>query len=187
MVIGDNFSHVIANISRLSYRKGKYISTWKIGKVTTVFKNGDKEDCGNYRPLAMLNIPSKITESVVRETLDKHLENVIQDKSEVMIIRKNTFISPLLPVRSGNMIIKYTNTTTILGITIDNRITWKQQVDKVSKSFSAKIRVLKKLRFLKQKQLEEIYYKTIIPEVTYCISVWGTALLLYLTTLKNST
>ena len=32
-VIGDNFSHVIANISCLSYRKGKYISTWKIGKV----------------------------------------------------------------------------------------------------------------------------------------------------------
>ena len=33
----------------------------------------------NYRPLTMLNIPSKITESVVCETLDKHLENVIQE------------------------------------------------------------------------------------------------------------
>ena len=57
-VIGENFSHVIANISRLS---------------------GKKEDCGNYRPLTMLNIPSKITESVACETLDKHLENVIQE------------------------------------------------------------------------------------------------------------
>ena len=93
------------------------------------------------------------------------------DKSEVMIIRKNMFIGPLLPVRSGNMMIKYTNTAKILGITIDNRITWKQQVDKISKSFSAKITVLKELRFLKQKQLEEIHYKTIIPQVTYCISV----------------
>ena len=55
------------------------------------------------------------------------------DKSEVMIIRKNTFIGPLLPVRSGNMIIKYTYTAKILGITIDNRITWKQHVDKISK------------------------------------------------------
>ena len=95
------------------------------------------------------------------------------DKSEVMIIRRNTFIGPLLPVRSGNMMIKYTNTAKILGITIDNRITWKQQVDKISKLFSAKITVLKKLRFLKQKQLEEIYYKTIIPQDTYCISRWG--------------
>ena len=69
-VIGESFSHVVANTSRLSYRKGKYISTWKIGKVTTVFKNGEKEDCGNYRPLTMLNIPSKITESVACETLD---------------------------------------------------------------------------------------------------------------------
>ena len=73
-VIGENFSHVISNISRLSYRKWKYISTWKIGKVATAFKNGEWEDCGNYR-----NIPSKITESVVCETLDKHLENVIQE------------------------------------------------------------------------------------------------------------
>ena len=78
-IIGENFSHVIANISRLSYRKGKYISTWKIGKVATVFKNGEKDDCGNYRPLTMLNIPSKITELVACETMDKHLENVIQD------------------------------------------------------------------------------------------------------------
>ena len=102
------------------------------------------------------------------------------DKSVVMIIRKSTFIGPLLPVRSGNMIIKYTNTAKILGITIDNRITWKQQVDKISKSFSAKITVLKKLRFLKQKQLEEIYYKTIILQVTYCIISVGEPLSCYI-------
>ena len=47
--------------------------------MTKVFKNGEKEDCGNYRPLTMLNIPSKITESVVCEMLDKHQENVIQE------------------------------------------------------------------------------------------------------------
>ena len=78
-VIGENFSYVIANSSCLSYRKGKYISTWKIGKVATVFKSGEKKDCGNYRPLTMFNIPSKITESVACETLDEHLENVIQE------------------------------------------------------------------------------------------------------------
>ena len=78
-VIVGNFSHVIANITHLNYRKGKYISTRKIGKVTTAFKNGKKEDCGNYRPLTMLNIPSKITESAACETLDKHLDNVIQE------------------------------------------------------------------------------------------------------------
>ena len=36
-VIGENFSHVIANISRLSYRKGKYISTWKNMKSNNSF------------------------------------------------------------------------------------------------------------------------------------------------------
>ena len=93
-VIGGNFSHAIANNSRLSYRKGKYISRWKIGKVTTVFKNGEKEDCGNYRPLTMLSIPSKITESVACETLDKHLENVIQENQ--WGYRKGLFTKSLL-------------------------------------------------------------------------------------------
>ena len=119
--------------------------------------------------IELLNILfGEITERCSQNKMTLH-----PDKSEVIIIRKNTFIGPLLPVRSGNMIIKYTNTAKILGITVDNRIIWKQDVDKISKSFSAKIRVLKKLRFLKQKQLEQIYYKTIIPQVTYCISVWG--------------
>ena len=39
----------------------------------------ERRKTGNYRPLTMLNIPSKITESVACETLDKHLENVIHE------------------------------------------------------------------------------------------------------------
>lgn len=71
-IIAKEFSHGISFIGNLSYREGNYPSKWKIGNVKTIFKNGDKEDCSNYRPLTMLSIPSKITESVICETLDPH-------------------------------------------------------------------------------------------------------------------
>ena len=37
----------------------------------------------------------------------------------------------------------------------------------------AKVTATKRLPRLSTKILEEIYFKTVIPEVTYCISVWG--------------
>ena len=37
-----------------------------------------REDCGNYRPLTMLSIPSKVTESVACESLDPHMQLVLQ-------------------------------------------------------------------------------------------------------------
>ena len=43
----------------------------------------------------------------------------------------------------------------------------------MSHSVVRKIRVLKKMSYLSPKLLEEIYFKTIIPQLTYCIAVWG--------------
>ena len=36
-------------------------------------------DCGNYRPLTMLSIPSKAVESVLCDTIDPHLNEVLHD------------------------------------------------------------------------------------------------------------
>ena len=55
------FSPCIANLSRLSYSAGTYPSQSKIGK-----------DCSNYRPITLSSIPSKITESVIRDNIDNH-------------------------------------------------------------------------------------------------------------------
>ena len=38
---------------------------------------GSKDDCSNYRPLTLLSIPSKITESVICDNIDPHLIKVL--------------------------------------------------------------------------------------------------------------
>ena len=77
-MVHSEFSHCIANISRMSLRETTYPSKWKVGKVTTLFKSGERDVCANYRPLTLLSIPSKITESVICEALDPHLRCVLQ-------------------------------------------------------------------------------------------------------------
>ena len=53
------------------------------------------------------------------------------------------------------------------------KLSWHSQVDVVKASFSKKIGALRRMSYLPKSTLEEIYFKTIIPSITYGISVWG--------------
>ena len=68
--------------------------------------------------------------------------------------------------------VRYINLFT--GVTIiDNTLTWRDQLEKTHKSLSSQYRVLTKMRNLLPKLLEAFYFRTVIPQITYCISVWG--------------
>ena len=47
--------------------------TWKRAKVIPTFNKGSKSDIGNYRPISLFSIPSKILEHQVCDILDDHL------------------------------------------------------------------------------------------------------------------
>ena len=49
-------------------------SAWKQSKVTALHKKGDKSNPGNYRPISLTAICSKVLESIVRDAIMKHLE-----------------------------------------------------------------------------------------------------------------
>ena len=75
---GEELENSIANITRSSITGGKYPIQWEIGKMKTIYKYGKIEICGNYRPLTMLNIPSKVSEAVICESFNNHLAKVSQ-------------------------------------------------------------------------------------------------------------
>ena len=93
--------------------------------------------------------------------------SVHPSKSKAMIIRKTPFIGPLSSIYFGNDIISFTTNVDCLGLTIDNQLSWSIQINHVCKSYSKKVSALKCMKYLPQKVLEELYYKTVIPAVAY--------------------
>ena len=66
-------------------------------------------------------------------------------KTEVMTIAQRPFTGPVKPIYFGGEQVKMVITTQSLGLNIDNRLTWKHQHNRVTKSFSAKLRQLKRM------------------------------------------
>ena len=91
-------------------------------------------------------------------------------KTEAMILKADGFIEPLRPIIFGNTVIKYVTNSKCLGIVIDT----DQTARKVMKSFLAKVKELKRFRYVPRTVQEKIYYKKVITAITYHIAVSGT-------------
>jgi hypothetical protein len=62
-------------IFRKSMKEGTVPEDWREANVTPIFKKGKKSCPGNYRPVSLTSICSKLMESVVRDTMTTHLTN----------------------------------------------------------------------------------------------------------------
>ena len=90
-----------------------------------------------------------------------------------MLIRRSPFIGPLPPLYFGSDFIQIVESSTCLGISLDNKLSWSNHIFHVKKNFLNKVGALKRMKYLPVKTLAEIYFKTIIPSVTYGILSWG--------------
>jgi len=52
---------------------------WKDANIVTIFKKGDKQQCGNYRGISLLSIASKILARIVLKRIQIHTENILPE------------------------------------------------------------------------------------------------------------
>ena len=64
-----SFRKPILHIFRLSLEEGIFPEDLKTAKVTPIFKAGDENDFGNYRPISVLSCFSKILEKIMHYRL----------------------------------------------------------------------------------------------------------------------
>ena len=69
-------------------------------------------------------------------------------KSEVILLSKTNTIGPTPPVIIGGCLVKLVNKSRLLGVTVDDRLTWSPHLSEVKKSFANKLNLLRKLKFL---------------------------------------
>ena len=67
----------------MSLKDGYVFSQWKTARVNPLFKKDDETEIGNYRPISLLSVPSKILGTIVADSIIHHafIENrLITDK-----------------------------------------------------------------------------------------------------------
>ena len=73
LVVTKEFSPCVASLSRQRYAAGFILRNGKSVWLNVQWKSGSKDDCSNYRPITLLPIPSKITDSVICGNIVPHL------------------------------------------------------------------------------------------------------------------
>ena len=87
-LLSEDMTQCLFSIFRQGYPEGKFPTKWKIGKLKTAYKAGERTDRGNFRPLSMLPIPSKIFEAIICDQLDDQVDLTRQRNQ--WAYRKNT-------------------------------------------------------------------------------------------------
>ena len=58
-----------------SIKTGLFPSAWRIGNITPILKEGSPLDPGNWRPITLLPLPSKLLEKAVHFQVNSFLSN----------------------------------------------------------------------------------------------------------------
>ncbi len=72
---GDIILDSLGTIFNLSLQTGIYPDDWKLAKVSPIFKDGVKTECGNYRPISVISIIAKLFEKLVCNQLKTYMMN----------------------------------------------------------------------------------------------------------------
>ena len=86
-------ANVLTNLFNRSLSSSIYPDIWKCGKVTALFKSGERSDPNNYRPITVLPIVSKLLEKAAHSHITiyrvinycRHLNLVLDQKARLRL------------------------------------------------------------------------------------------------------
>lgn len=102
--------------------------------------------------------------------------NVVKTSCMVIGTRHSLSKNPELILMVGNEFIKQVQETKLLGVTIDNKLTWEQHVNKMCVKMGGVIASIKRCApFLGQKVLKQLTQSLLLSNLDYCPTVWSNA------------
>ena len=78
-------------------------------------------------------------------------------KTKTLILNRHKFIGLLKELKIGQNSKEYVEEPECLRIKFDQKLCWAPQISRVTKSYNAKIKKLKSMRYLKRQILEDLY------------------------------
>ncbi|XP_065677331.1 uncharacterized protein LOC136092732 [Hydra vulgaris] len=83
----DSLARPLCMIFNQSFLTGTLPTSWLKANITPIFKNGDRLNAGNYRPISLTSVVCKVMESIVKDTIKNHL-----NKNKLIIPEQHGFI-----------------------------------------------------------------------------------------------
>ncbi|KFO86329.1 hypothetical protein N320_13102, partial [Buceros rhinoceros silvestris] len=62
-------------IYQQSWLTGEVPADWRLANVTLIYKKGQKEDPGNYRPVSLTAVPEKVVEQIILSVITWHVQD----------------------------------------------------------------------------------------------------------------
>lgn len=99
------------------------------------------------------------------------------NKTKLLVFDKIKGDTPQFTLRFKDTLITSSSSTKFLGVTIDNKLSWKEHITNVTKSVAKISGVMNRLKYyIPSQTLLTIYNALILPHLTYCILLWGNSL-----------
>ncbi|KAK4822905.1 hypothetical protein QYF61_023268 [Mycteria americana] len=73
--LADVLTKPLSIIYQQSWLTGEVPADWRLANVTPIFKKGQKEDPGNYRPVSLTLVPGKMMEQIILSAITQHVED----------------------------------------------------------------------------------------------------------------
>ncbi|KAK4815820.1 hypothetical protein QYF61_007429, partial [Mycteria americana] len=70
--LADVLTKPLSIIYQQSWLTGEVPADWRLVNVTPIFKKGQKEDPGNYRPVSLTSVPGKLMEQIILSAITWH-------------------------------------------------------------------------------------------------------------------
>ena len=90
-----------------------------------------------------------------------------------MILKRKKFTGPLPSLAFNGSTINWVPYTRLLGINVDDKLTWTKHLSDLKKVFVNKLSILKRSRFLPRSMVLDPYNKVILPSITYALPIWA--------------
>ena len=121
------------------------------------------------------NLVSNSTLFTVSDWLKANKLSISVKKTHYMVWYPRSFtMDKSLPIEFNGKQIEEVSETTLLGVVLDNGLTWKVHIQHVRNEVSRGAGILKKLRpCVDNDSILGLYYSFIDPYFTYRVHVWG--------------
>ncbi|KAK4826229.1 hypothetical protein QYF61_006270 [Mycteria americana] len=73
--LADVLTKPLSIIYQPFWLTGEVPVDWRLANVTPIFKKGQKEDPGNYRPVSLTSVPGKLMGQIFLSAITRHVEN----------------------------------------------------------------------------------------------------------------